>query len=98
MRLKDIVNFFKNFSDGLIHRLINRDLEILPEAAQDFTVFTIPCGDVIQFIFQIGREFIADVFAEETAEEYSDQTPLILWNQTIFFFAYIIAILDRGHD
>ena len=98
MWLKDIINFFKNFGDGLIHRLINRDLEILPEAAQDFTVFTIPCGDVIQFIFQIGREFIADVFAEETAEEYSDQTPLILWNQTIFFFAYIIAILDRGHD
>ena len=98
MRLKDIVNLFKNFSDGLIHRLVNRDLEVLPETAQNRAVFAITGRNVIQFIFQISRELIADVLAEETAQENSHQTPLILRNQTVLLFAHIVAILDCGDD
>ena len=98
MRFKDIINFFKNFGDGLIHRLVDRDLEILPKTAQYRAVLAITCGDIIQLIFQIGREFIAHILAEETAEEHGDQTPLIFRNQPIFLFAHIVAILDRGDD
>ena len=76
MRLKDIVNFFKNFSDGLIHRLVNRDLESPSRNGSERAVFAITGRNVIQLIFQIGRELIADVLAEKLLRKTVTKRPL----------------------
>ena len=98
MRFENIINFFKNFRDRLVHRLINGDFEILPKSSQNGAILPLPSGDIIELIFQIGSKFIAHVLAEKTAQKDGDQTAFIFRNQAIFFFTYIVAILDCCHN
>ena len=72
--------------------------KIFPEPVQHVFVIALAGGDVVQFLFQIGSEFIADIFAKEIQQEDCDHAPLVLGEQAVFFLADIFAVLNRGDD
>ena len=95
---ENIVNFFKDFGDGLVHRLVNCDFEIGPEIGKKFLIIRLASADVIQFFFKGGCVVVADVFAEKVGQESRDKPPFIFGDQAVLVFAHVVAVLDRRDD
>ena len=58
MRGKEVINFFKNFTDAQVGGFCNRRSEVAPEARQNILVISLACRNLIQLILKVGGKVI----------------------------------------
>ena len=53
-------------------------------------------GDLVELLFELGGEVVADVFGEEGFEERGDEAALVLGDQPLLLDPHIVAVAQHG--
>src|SRR5260370_15121767 len=69
--------------------------EIVPEIAQERLPVDLAVRDLVELLFQIGGEIVADGFCQERPEESPDKPSLVLPKQTPLFDLHVVALLHH---
>src|SRR5579884_16706 len=72
--------------------------EIAPEAAQHFLPVDAAIGDLVELVFQIGREIVFDVAVEEAGQKGGDQPAAVLGNEATLLKPHILPVLQHLQD
>ena len=98
VRFQYLVDFFQNFRDAQVRGLGDSGGKVFPEAGQKSLVILFTSGNLVEFLFQLGGEVVADILPEIVLQEGDHQPALVLGDQAVLFLADVVAVLDRGDD
>ena len=95
----------ENFVQGIQHvgnaqflGAVDGGDEIHPEFTQHLLPVGFTSGNRVELFFQIGREIIFHIFAEEAFQKGDDDAALVFGNEALFVHPHIAALAQRGHD
>src|SRR3546814_9152706 len=89
-------HLFVDAGDGILHRqrgiavVVGMQAEILPEVGQHLLPFQLVLGDLVEFLFQAGREVIGEILLEEArSEEHTSEL------QSLMRISYAVFCLKK---
>lgn len=78
MRLQHLIDLLQNLGDPQVRRFVNRRFEITPESRQHVLPLKLTAGDVVELVFHLGCEVVANIAAEVVFEKGDHKPPFIL--------------------
>ena len=95
MRAQKLVQAVEHLPRAEILDVADGAGEIVPEVAQERLPVDLAVRDLVELLFEIGGEIVADVFGEERLEEGRDDPALVLRKQALLLDPHVVAILEH---